>query len=292
MTTAPAPVSSPSCRLYVGTSGYSYTEWVAAGFYPPGTSAGRMLALYARHFPITEINATTYQLPRAETLERRRRQVPPTFLFAVRLTRTLTHEIDAQRWPDLARDYRDGLAPLLQTRQLAAVLIQLPPTFDRTAAHRRYLAELLDVLRGLPLAVEFRHRSWANDRVLNELERRRVALVAVDGPSPAAVFPVRDAVTSPDLFCIRFHGRNDSGRAGKAARPFDYGYTDEELGEWAGDRMERLSRRARRGILLFGNHVQAQAPQNARRMIRLLRRAGWPVGTVEPVEPVWPVEPV
>ncbi|MFZ0728329.1 MAG: DUF72 domain-containing protein [Desulfobacterales bacterium] len=277
-TTAPAPIASPPCRLYVGTSGYSYTEWVAAGFYPPGTSTGRMLALYARHFPITEINATAYQLPRAETIERRRRQVPPTFLFAVRLTRTLTHEIDAQRWPDLARDFRDGLAPLLQTRQLAVVLIQLPPTFDRTAAHRRYLAGLLDVLRGLPLAVEFRHRSWANDRVLHELEGRRVALVAVDGPPPATAFPVRDAVTSPDLFCIRFHGRHNSGRrAGKAARPFDYGYTDEELGEWAGDRIDRLSRRARRGILLFGNHVRAQAPQSARRMIRLLRGAGWAV---------------
>ncbi|MEN8808039.1 MAG: DUF72 domain-containing protein, partial [Desulfobacterales bacterium] len=99
MTTALSHIPPPPCRLYVGTSGYSYTEWVAAGFYPPGTSPGRMLALYARHFSMTEINATAYQLPRAETLERRRRQVPPTFLFAVRLTRTLTHEIDAQRWP-------------------------------------------------------------------------------------------------------------------------------------------------------------------------------------------------
>ena len=188
MTTALSHIPPPPCRLYVGTSGYSYTEWVAAGFYPPGASPGRMLALYARHFSMTEINATAYQLPRAETLERRRRQVPPTFLFAVRLTRTLTHEIDAQRWPGLAQDYRDGLAPLIQTRQLAVVLIQLPPTFDRTAVHRRHLAALLDMLRGLPLAVEFRHRSWANDRVLNELERRQVALVTVDRPARAGHF--------------------------------------------------------------------------------------------------------
>jgi uncharacterized protein YecE (DUF72 family) len=261
--------------LYVGTSGYSYTEWVAAGFYPPGTSPGRMLALYARHFSMTEINATAYQLPRAETLERRRRQVPPTFLFAVRLTRTLTHEIDAQRWPSLAQDYRDSLAPLIQTRQLAAVLIQLPPTFDRTAAHRRHLAALLDVLRGLPLAVEFRHRSWANDRVLHELERRQVALVIVDGPSAPAIFPVRGTVTSPDLFCIRFYGRNGKGwHSGKASQQFNYCYTDDELCEWVEDRIGQLSRRTRRGILLFSNHVQAQAPQNALRMIRLLRRAG------------------
>jgi uncharacterized protein YecE (DUF72 family) len=270
-----AKPSHTPCRLHVGTSGYSYTEWVAAGFYPPGTSPGRMLALYARHFSVTEINATAYQLPRAETLERRRRQVPPTFLFAVRLTRTLTHEIDAQRWPGLAQDYRDGLAPLIQARQLAAVLIQLPPTFDRTAAHRRHLAALLDVLRGLPLAVEFRHRSWANDRVLNELERRQVTLVTVDGPPAPAIFPIRDVVTSPDLFCIRFYGRNGSGwRSGKASRQFDYCYADDELGEWIEDRIGPLGRRTRRGILLFNNHVLAQAPQNALKMIRLLRKSG------------------
>jgi uncharacterized protein YecE (DUF72 family) len=137
------------------------------------------------------------------------------------------------------------------------------------------------MLRGLPLAVEFRHRSWANDRVLNELERRQVALVTVDGPPAPAIFPVRDAVTSPDLFCIRFYGRNGSGwRSGKTSRQFDYCYTDDDLCEWVEDRIGQLARRARRGILLFSNHVQAQAPQNALRMIRLLRRAGWPV---EPV---------
>ena len=41
------------CRLFVGTSGYSYTEWTDAGFYPPGTKSGKMLPLYARHFPAT-----------------------------------------------------------------------------------------------------------------------------------------------------------------------------------------------------------------------------------------------
>ena len=35
------------CRLWVGTSGYSYAEWTDAGFYPPGTKSGAMLAAYA-----------------------------------------------------------------------------------------------------------------------------------------------------------------------------------------------------------------------------------------------------
>jgi uncharacterized protein YecE (DUF72 family) len=259
--------------LYVGTSGYAYTEWVSAGFYPAGTSTDRMLALYARRFSVTELNSTAYQLPRAETVERRRRQVPPNFLFAARLTRTLTHEIDFDRWPDLALEYRDGLAPLVQTRQLVAVLIQLPPTFDRTPGHRRHLAALLDALQGLPLAVEFRHRSWAKDRVLHELEQRRAALVVVDGPPLPDMFPVRDAVTNPDLFCVRFYGRNTGGwHSGKTSRQFDYCYADDELGDWIENRIEPLSRRARKGILLFSNHVQAQAPIDAKKMIRLLRK--------------------
>ena len=47
------------------------------------------------------------------------------------------------------------------------------------------LAELLDNLHGLPVAVEFRHASWAVDPVFAEFERRRITLVTVDVPSSA-----------------------------------------------------------------------------------------------------------
>lgn len=270
--------SHTSCRIFVGTSGYSYTEWAEAAFYPPGTSPAKMLSVYARRFSITELSHTWYQLPRAETIERYRRQTPPDFLFTARLTRALTHEIDLQRWPDVAVCYRDGIAPLVQAGQLAAVLIQLPPTFDRTPIHRKHLAALLDRLHGLPLAIEFRHRSWANDRVLAELERRRVALVVVDGPDLPALFPALNAVTNPELFYVRFYGRNAGGwRSGKTSVQFDYNYSDEELREWAESKIDFLSRRARRGVLFFNNHVRAQAPENARRLIRILKERGMTV---------------
>ena len=272
------PISHTPCRLYVGTSGYSYTEWAETGFYPPDTPPAEMLALYARCFSITELNDTWYQLPRAETVERRRRNTPPHFLFTARLTRTLTHEIDPARWSDIAICYRDGLAPLVQAGQLAAVLVQLPPTFDRTPMHRKRLADLFDMLQGLPLAVEFRHRSWATDRVLAELERRRIALVAVDGPDLPALFPVLNAVTNPELFYVRFYGRNDGAwRSGKTAAQFDYNYSDEELCEWAGSRIESLCHHTLRGFLFFNNHVRAQAPENAQRLIRILKEKGMTV---------------
>ena len=266
---------SKTCQLYVGTSGFSYAEWVDAGFYPSGTKSGKMLQRYARCFLITELNYTWYQMPKAEAIERQRQQVPQRFLFAAKLTRTLTHEIDQQRWCDQVILYREGIVPLVQAGQLVAVLIQLPPSFLRTTSNRKYLAVLLDKLHGLPLAIEFRHRSWASDRVFSELERRQVTLVGVDTPDLPNLFPVLDVVTNPDLFYVRFHGRNAKGwRSGNMQFQFDYSYSDDELCSWIENKIEPMSRRTRKGVIFFNNHVRAQAPENARRMADLLRERG------------------
>jgi uncharacterized protein YecE (DUF72 family) len=252
---------------------------VEAGFYPSGTKSGKMLQQYARRFSITELNYTWYQMPRAEAIERHRQQVPQGFLFAAKLTRTLTHEIDPRQWPDQAVLYREGVAPLIQAGQLVAVLIQLSPSFLRTAPNRKYLAALLDSLYGLPLAVEFRHHSWASDRVFAELERREVTLVGVDAPDLPGRFPPLDVVTNPDLFYVRFHGRNAKGwRSGNMQLQFDYDYSDDELHEWIENKIEPMSNRARKGVIFFNNHVRAQAPENAQRMASLLKERGLAVG--------------
>lgn len=251
--------------ILVGTSGYAYSEWVEAGFYPPGTGSARMLAHYTRVFPVTELNYTWYQMPKAPAMDRMRRKVPEGFYFAAKLTRTLTHEVDAGNWPAQAALYREGIAPLVQSGQLLAVLVQLPPFFRRTPENRRYLARLLDALAGLPLAVEFRHASWATDRVFATLEARRVALACVDAPPLPDLFPPLDVVTSPDLFYLRFHGRNTGGwRSGSMQKQFDYNYSEAELAEWTRARIPRMAGQAATGVIFFNNHVRGQAPANAR----------------------------
>jgi uncharacterized protein YecE (DUF72 family) len=263
--------TATDCRLWVGTSGYSYSEWVDAGFYPSGTKSGNMLPFYAQNFPITELNFTWYQMPKAQALERMHRQAPADFRFAAKLTRTLTHEIDPGQWRGQAAQYRDGIAPLIQARKLAAILLQFPPSFVRAPQNRRYLAALLDELDGLPLAVEFRHASWATDRVFAEFERRRTTLVAVDEPDLPGLFPRLDIVTNPGLFYIRFHGRNAKGwRSGNMQKQFDYDYGDDELRQWADIHVVKMARHANNGIIFFNNHVRAQAPRNAVKFINLL----------------------
>jgi uncharacterized protein YecE (DUF72 family) len=268
-------IPSSPCNLRIGTSGYSYPEWISAGFYPPGTPAREMLPVYARHFAITELNYTWYQMPKAAAMERMIPKVPTGFGFAVKLTRTMTHEIDPHGWREQVSRFREGIAPLQHAGCLLAVLVQLPPVFDRSRDHRIHLARLLDALEGLPLALEFRHRSWAEDRVFAELEKRRVTLVAVDTPDLPHLFPALDVVTNPDLFYIRFHGRNTRGwRSGNMQQQFDYNYSTVELRQWSRTTIPKMASQAHAGILFFNNHVRAQAPHNALRMMELLEIGG------------------
>jgi uncharacterized protein YecE (DUF72 family) len=269
------PAVGDSRALWIGTSGYSYPEWVQAGIYPPGTKGTQMLPLYAQEFPVTELNYTWYQMPRAEAILRQRTLVPPTFRFSAKLTRTLTHEIDDEAWKSEAQKYREGITPLAASGQLLAVLLQFSAGFDRSLKHRAYLGALLDELHDLPLAVEFRSVSWADDKVFAELERRRVALVTVDKPDLSHLFPTLDVVTNPDLFYVRFHGRNTPGwQSSRMSHQFDYDYSDDELASWISKRLRRLLASAQTGALFFNNHVRGQAPRNARRLLQLLRTSG------------------
>jgi len=259
------------CELLVGTSGYSYLEWVDSGFYPAGTTPAKMLGLYGRCFSVVELNYTWYQMARAEALARMAAAAPGHLLFAAKLTRTITHERQ-EDWREQVQAYRRGIAPL--KKKLVAVLVQLPPDFDRTLGNRSFLAELLDRLQGIPVAVEFRHASWAVDVVFNELERRAVTLVTVDEPPLPGLFPLLDVVTNPALFYVRFHGRNLQGwRSGNMQRKFDYDYSTSELQQWCETPLSGMVRQAGRGILFFNNHVSAQAPRNARLLGSLIAKS-------------------
>jgi len=178
-----------------------------------------------------------------------------------------------ENWREQLQLYRQGIAPL--AKRLVAVQIQLPPDFDRSIAHRNYLAALLDGLDGLPVAVEFRHSSWAVDSVFAELIRRRVTLVGVDEPSLPGLFPALDVVTNPELFYVRFHGRNKNGwRSGNMQKKFNYDYSDNELQSWCENYILPMAARAGRGIVLFNNHVGAQAPRNGARLAAILAQQG------------------
>jgi uncharacterized protein YecE (DUF72 family) len=107
--------------------------------------------------------------------------------------------------------------------------------------------------------------------VFYEFERRAITLVTVDGPDLPSLFPRLDIVTNPQLFYLRLHGRNSQGwRSGNMQKQFDYNYSETELKALAEFISNTLGPAADTGAVFFNNHVRGQAPNNCRRLLKML----------------------
>jgi uncharacterized protein YecE (DUF72 family) len=260
-----------SPRVFIGTSGYSYDDWVGP-VYPAGSSKQDFLSLYARQFPIVELNFTYYQQPSARSLDRMISCTPDPFLFALKAHRSMTHEI-GESWDADVAAFRQGIQPLVDARRLAAVLLQFPYSFAYTPESRTRLAALCGKLEGLPLAVEFRKSDWLKEPVFDGLRQRGVTLVSVDEPDLPKLLRPTTEITGGFGY-VRFHGRNKSAWwTGDNASRYDYLYSPAELEEWV-DRIKSILARVPILLLFFNNHWRGSAAKNAREMQLLLRERG------------------
>jgi len=157
--------------IRIGTSGFSYKEWVG-GFYPPKTSGAKMLEYYAERMPTVEINMTFRRLPKREQLENWAAKTPANFRFALKAPQRITHFAKLSGVEEVL-DYFIDTAKALDQR-LGPTLFQLPPNFKRdTALLKDFLAQLG---KRMPAAFEFRDKSWFDDSVLAALRDAQVAL--------------------------------------------------------------------------------------------------------------------
>ncbi|MGI9861361.1 DUF72 domain-containing protein [Moorella naiadis] len=258
--------------IYIGTSGYSYRDWLGY-FYPPGLAAREMLPYYAREFNFTEINSSYYTLPRPQNLEQMARRVPGDFIFAVKAYRTLTHDRGESVAGD-SKQFRQALQPLIDRGRLGAVLLQFPYSFHNNQANRGYLVRLRELLPGLPLVVEFRQAGWIQDAVRDFLAHYEIAYTCVDEPQLPGL-PGRAVYCTAPLAYVRFHGRNAAKwwRHDEAYERYDYLYTAAELKEWLPG-IAYLADQARQVFVAFNNHYHSQAVTNARMLKELLAGGG------------------
>jgi len=253
--------------VLIGTSGYSYQDWVGP-FYPPGLSKREFLKHYATEFPVVELNFTYYTQPDASSLERMIEKTPPEFRFSVKAHQSLTHNI-GEDFPTQVERYKQGIRPLIESGRLAAILLQFPFSFHYTPECRRHLLRLCDSLAEQPKAVEFRSREWQRDSVYRGLEQVRAAVVNVDEPRLPKL-PGPTAIVSSELAYLRLHGRNASNWwKGDNVSRYDYLYSSEELSEWL-PMIERMLAKSRLLLVIFNNHSRGQAIQNARQLQGLL----------------------
>ncbi len=254
--------------IHVGTSGYSFADWVGP-FYPPGTRSGDFLAYYARHFGCVEVNSTYYRIPHPRVLGQMERKTPEGFRFIVKLHQSMTHESSTD--PALLASFLAVLEPLKAAGKYHGLLAQFPWAFRRTDENKRHLERLREGLAGEPLWVEFRHASWMHPQLPEWLRERALGYCAVDEPALPGLLPPVTHLTT-DTGYVRMHGRNAAtwwGRGG--GDRYDYDYSERELHEWV-DRVTELARRAKQTYLFFNNCHAGQAARNAKLMEELLRR--------------------
>jgi uncharacterized protein YecE (DUF72 family) len=301
--------------VWVGTSGYSFRDWVGP-FYPPGTKSGDFLHYYAARFSCVEVNSTYYGIPEPRVLQQMERKTPDGFRFIVKLNQEMTHG----RKSDVAlvEKFLRAIQPLKDAGKYHGLLAQFPWAFRRDESAKAHLERLRERLPGEPLWIEFRHASWMHPKLPDWLAERELGYCAVDEPALPGLVPPVTHVTN-GIGYVRFHGRNaanwwasgsgageavapaEPGRAADSdprlplvpeasvpppARPprgdrYDYDYPERELSEWL-DRVNALARQAKQTYLFFNNCHAGQAARNAKLMEELLRRSGTAVGAARP----------
>ena len=259
-------------EILIGTSGYSYNEWVGP-VYPEATKQKDFLACYSALFPTVELNFSYYKMPDAKNMAKMLVDGGPCLSFAIKAHRTLTHEINPSLWKGEAKTYLSAIEPMLEAGRLEAVLFQFPYSFHYTPENRRYLGDLLNYFKGVPVAVEFRGADWCIGKVIEGMKNREVPLVSLDMPELKGLPPNMDVVTAP-LVYIRLHGRNKEAWWGKDDHArYDYLYSDSEIEAWAG-RIKSISEQAQRILVFFNNHPFGKAVRNAQTLEKLLIEMG------------------
>ncbi len=192
------------------------------------------LPRYARELSLVEVQKTFYRMPQRDTLRRWRDQVPPDFVFTLKVPQLITHPPSSPTYrkarlqipPEFHHRYGffrptdEVFQAWEQTLQAAEILrspvlvFQTPARFSETPEHVDHLYAFFSRIprEGHTLAWEPRgtwHRETLR-RIFQDLQ-----LVHV-------VDPFKDQTLTPGFVYYRLHGRGQGYR---------YSYSDEELRE-------------------------------------------------------------
>jgi uncharacterized protein YecE (DUF72 family) len=224
--------------IWVGTSGYNYPEWRGT-FYPEKMPTTKMLPYYAERLRTVEINNSFYRMPTEKTIDGWDGATPPNFKLTLKAPQQITH---------LARlrDCADAVAHFVRVAsrlgpKLGMLLFQLPPYLRRDLSLLERFTAMLPV--DCPAAFEFRHASWFDAAVFEQLRARRLAVCVADSEKLSTPLEV---TALQAYFRLR-----------------DEGYTPADLALWA--RMIRDRTVDCTDVFVYFKHEEAgKGPQFAR----------------------------
>lgn len=247
-------------EIRLGTSGWSYKEWVKV-FYP--TTETKKLTYYSSVFNTVEIDSTFYAYPAQGTVYGWEKNTPEGFVFSAKIPKLITHDkrlnLEKGVTADLFR-FLDLMKPLIKAGKLGPVLIQLPPSFSYDKDYIRLKSFIEAAPKDILFAAEFRHLSWLKGEVNELLRKHNIANVIVDEP----LLPPDVNITA-DFSVVRWHGRG--------TRPwYNYRYVDAELKEWK-PRVDEISKKTKKVYGYFNNHFHGFAIENTLKMLEKLGSA-------------------
>ena len=293
-------------RILIGTASWTDRTLIQDGhFYPPeAKTAEARLRYYAEQFPIVEVDSTYYFPPSEKNSVLWIERTPKDFTFNVKAYSLLTNHptrphslykdlqlpeefaekknLYREQLPDAIVDevwqrFRDALMPLHSAGKLGAVLFQYPQWFVIGRKNKDYIVECAERLKEFRIAVEFRHKTWLEERNVDEtlsfLSDHDLPYVSVDMPQgfDSSLPPIAVA-TADDIAMVRFHGRDRKAWAKKnvsASERFRYEYSEAELNEWV-PKIKDVSGQARETHVLMNNCYRDFAVNNARQLGDLL----------------------
>ena len=242
-------------KVLMGTSGWSYKEWIGPFYSKTDRS---MLQAYTKVFRTAEIDSTFYRYPSKGTVMGWTRYSPEEFVYTAKLPGLITHEKNLDLNKGVEEDLKafvELMEPLYLNGKLGCILIQLPPKFGFNPEKLEQFLEILPTQ--VNFAVEFRDKSWIRNETWALLEKCQVAYTIVDEP----LLPPEVHITSRIAY-FRWHGRG--------SRPwYDYRYPSNELEPWV-SKVKEVAGKTKRTYGFFNNHFHGYAVENCIQIMEML----------------------
>ncbi|WP_339916609.1 DUF72 domain-containing protein [Yeosuana marina] len=190
-------------EIYVGCAKWNKAD--LKGFYPRGTKDE--LVYYASQFNSVELNATFYRIFPAEQFATWYEKTPKGFKFFPKLNQEISHWKRLQGTKEVVEHYLYNASNLKE--KLGTIFLQMHNNFSPKDFNK-----VVDFVenwpKDIPLAVEFRHTDWYNDKEIAEdlyqlLEINNISNVIVDTAGRRDLMHMR--LTNATAF-VRYVGAN------------------------------------------------------------------------------------
>ena len=184
-------------QYFIGCSGFYNKDWKEV-FYPNGLPQSKWFEFYCTQFNTLELNTTFYRFPRIEILQKWYDKSPADFKFSVKAPRLITHY---KQFNDVARLLHDFYTSVQEglREKLGCVLFQLPARIAYSEAFLQRITQ--NLYNSFKNVIEFRHISWWNQFVFDELAKHNISFCSISIKNLPA-----EIIANTSLLYYRFHG--------------------------------------------------------------------------------------